>query len=358
VIRWLPRRSVVAMKTSRRVKCTGRRYRARRNDDRVGHAPAGASQREGAVAPAVTPEAQPSRSVARARHFLITAHPATSRTGPPVIHPRRDLTIALVLLLVSMPTLLAGLPAMRRNESSWLVGIAVVAGLVAFFSAFMTWNFYNALRLARRLERGEHVVARWTVSGESMASFRREEQQRARNHWRPRVDTPVEVIVGQEAVLVGGLLYSTPTAGLQAVCSVRLLHSDPPVLEFATTLVAATGSPSSRSLGVSHGALRLPAPERRAAALVVQHFTDMLAGRTIVAPTRWTVRIWIGVAGMVLAAAAGIGGYLGAEANGWRGDAPLWWIPLVLMITAPLLALASLALTVTAAIWRRQQRGR
>ncbi|MCC6241435.1 MAG: hypothetical protein IT353_01285, partial [Gemmatimonadaceae bacterium] len=113
-----------------------------------------------------------------------------------MIHPRRDLTIALVLLLVSMPTLLAGLPAMRRNESSWLVGIAVVAGLVAFFSAFMTWNFYNALRLARRLERGEHVVARWTVSGESMASFRREEQQRARNHWRPRVDTPVEVIVG------------------------------------------------------------------------------------------------------------------------------------------------------------------
>jgi hypothetical protein len=274
-----------------------------------------------------------------------------------MIRPKRDLAIALILLAISFPAFLNGLPGILRNEASVAVGVAVLAALVGFFSAFMSLNFWSALRMARRLERGEGMVAKWTVRPEAVAAFRRAETARGPNHFRLRGDDAINVLFGGEAVLADGQLYVMPTAGLQTVHAVRLQHGDPPFLEFGTSLLTAKGSPSSRTLGRTNGTLRVPASDREAALTVVWHYEAMLAGRTIVDPNRWTSRIRVGVVGMILSALAGIAGYSLAVANDWRADEPLWWVPLVLLIAAPILGLGSLVVALTAAHWRRQQRG-
>ena len=274
-----------------------------------------------------------------------------------MIRPKRDLAIALTLLVLSIPAFLNGLPGILRNEASVAVGVAVAAALVGFFAAFMSLNFWAALRMARRLERGEDIVAKWTVRPEAVAAFRRAETSRGPNHFRLRADDALDVIFGGEAVLAGGRLYVMPTAGLQAVRAVRLHHGDPPFLEFDTSVLTAKGSPSARTIGRTYGTLRVPATDREGAVTVVWHYEAMLAGRTIIAPNRWTYRIRGGVVGMIVSALAGLVGYLLAEANNWRADGPLGWVPLVLLIVAPIAGLGSLVLALVAARWRQQQRG-
>jgi len=274
-----------------------------------------------------------------------------------MIRPKRDLIIAVVLLAISIPAFLYGLPGILRNEESVAVGVAVVGGLVGFFAAFMSLNFWKALRIARQLERGEGIVAQWTVRTEAVAAFRRAETTRGPNHFRLRSDESITVIFGGEAVLVAGQLYVMPTAGLQAVRAVRLQHGDPPFLEFDTSILTAKGSPSSRTIGLTYGTLRVPATDRERAVAVVWHYEAMLSGRTIIAPNRWTNRIRVGVVGLILSGVSGVIGYVLAEANDWRAEGPLWWVPLVLLIVAPIAGLGSLIVTLVALNWRKQQRG-
>lgn len=275
-----------------------------------------------------------------------------------MIRPKRDLIIAAVLLAISIPAFLYGLPGILRNEESAAVGVAVVAGLVGFFAAIMTFNFWKALRIARQLERGEGIVAQWTVRAEAVAAFRRAEATRSPNHFRLRSDEAITVTFGGEAVLAAGQLYVMPTAGLQKVHAVRLHHGDPPFLEFGTSVIAPKGSPSARTIGRTYGTLRVPATDRERAVAVVWHYEAMLSGRTIVAPGRWTNRIRAGVVGLILSGVCGLVGYVLAEANDWRAEGPLWWVPLVLLIVAPIVGLGSLIATLIAINWRRQQHGR
>jgi uncharacterized membrane protein len=82
-----------------------------------------------------------------------------------MIHPYRDFSLGLTLLISGVVALAWGYPAFFDESAHQArhaaIGIGALAAIIGFFA---TLNFAAALRIQRRLERDEGVVANWTVS--------------------------------------------------------------------------------------------------------------------------------------------------------------------------------------------------
>lgn len=273
-----------------------------------------------------------------------------------MIHPKRDLAIATMLFLAGLAALLWALPAMTDDSQTLRIVAGIIGGLVALFAALMIANFLFALRLVRQMQRGHGLIARWTVPAAAIDAFLKDEAGRPWNHWTPKAGQPAEILIAPERILAGGRFYATPTAGMQAVRGLRWIEGAPPVIAFDTVTITARSG--GDALGVDRGELRLPATDRAAADVVWRAYHDMLAGRTVVAPDRWSWRIRVGRWIMVLAALVGLAGWGTAAATGWNGNDPLSLAAVVAM-TAGLLFLAAGAAIVAFAGWfRRVQQGR
>jgi hypothetical protein len=222
-----------------------------------------------------------------------------------MIYPVRDFNLALVLLISGVDAVVWGHPAIFDESVHKARHAAVAIGaLAAIIGFFATLIFAAALRIQRRLERGEDVIASWTMSPILMQQFA-EAEARARNplsHWRPRSrerDDGMRVIFAPEAVLIGRRLFSTPSAGMQSIRSVRVQPGVPSVIEFQTQIYVVVTRGNSERLAPSKGLLRVPAPSKAEAEGVGRFYQEIIDGVRIVAPRRWSRRI---VGGRIVAA--------------------------------------------------------
>lgn len=217
-----------------------------------------------------------------------------------MIHPKRDFIIALSLFFIGLAAAIWGLPSLADDSLRAKSVALVIGGLMALFGLIFSFNFGVALRIKWRLEKGTDAIARWNIPPAQLNLYIQTEAQRAGQHphWQPNhhdKEFGINVAFGPESVLLGGLLYSIPSSGLQSIRAVKVYLDQPPVIEFQTQLYETRGA-TVQTLRVSKGLLRVPAPDEAQALSVCNYYQDIITGKHIVAPNRWTIRIKIGLA--------------------------------------------------------------
>lgn len=268
-----------------------------------------------------------------------------------MIHAKRDSLIALILTLAALAGFAWGLMRlMRLGENDVPGGIAVaVGGLVALFAMFLLFNFRWALRITRRMERGEGIIARWTLPAETVTAYLAAEKAlpwQDRSRWKPKPGTPAEILFSADAILAGGSLHGLSSKGLQTYTAVDLVHGQPPVLQFHTQEVAVVGDRltshrSVLSLPVASGADDL-------AGKVMVHFRQSLIRAEGTNPTFWRTRRRIGFVILVLCAVLFATGSFLAEQGGWSSDDTQGLTAMVLMIFGAVFSLAGVFLVLLA----------
>jgi hypothetical protein len=278
-----------------------------------------------------------------------------------MINPKRDFTIALCLTILGLAAVIWGFPVFANDEPSPRMIIGLVGGLVAFFGLLASVNFWFALRLQRRLRSGTNTVFHWTVPPALMRAYADNEARRTgpRPHWQPNAEditNGLNVAFEPESVLVADYVYTMPSSGMQAIRSVSVEPGTPPIIEFQTQLFTMTGG-SAVTVRVHEGLLRVPAPDAAMAEQVRLYYADIISGRTIIAPDRWTKRIrwgrWIAISCVLL----GVVGYALAQAIGWRGDDATGIAAITMILIGLLGTPAGLAIMALASAFRRRQHG-
>ncbi len=272
-----------------------------------------------------------------------------------MIHAKRDSLIALLLALAGLAAFVWGLQRLTSHgQTDTPGGIAVaVGGLVCFLCLLMLLNFRWALTLTRRMERGQGVIARWTVPADTVTAYVAHEAKRRwidRSRWRPKPGKAAEVLFSDDAVLAGGRYHGLRSKGLQVFTDVRLVAGTPPaipdVIEF---LIQEITSSTAHNHAAGKFELRIPvAPGAEGRAdKVLAHFRQVRTDAP--GDTRfWRVRRKIGLLILLVSGLAGAAGYGLAEQTGWRGDDPKGTIAMVLMIAGLMVGLTGFLLTVIA----------
>ncbi len=273
-----------------------------------------------------------------------------------MIHPKRDLIISVVLFLAGLAAFLLGLPDMLAGREGPILAASMVGAFIAFFAFLALLNFLWALILRKRMQEGRGLIARWTVPAPAMDAFFAWETQQAPNHWRAAGGRAVDVAFAPEYALVDGQIYTMPTSGPQSVRAVHWIEGDPPVLLFETAHFVTRGA-TVQTYGMEQGQLRVPVGDRRAGQQVLAAFQDMLAGRVIVHPRRWDIRIRIGQVTMAVAATTGLWGWWMADRTGWNGNEPWAIAAMIAMIVGIICTIAGAVLVTMASAFRRRQRG-
>ena len=159
-----------------------------------------------------------------------------------------------------------------------------LGAVLLLVSALMTADYLYAAALARKLRRGEGVIASWTLPQVEYERFRTAEcaMTKRRNNWTPRGEWPsgFPVIFGQDAVLAGDTYFKLLGKGISRFASVRIEHGAIPSVEFAMRLTAYGAGPLAQTARY-RGHLRVPIASGGGveAARVVAHFEDVLEGR-------------------------------------------------------------------------------
>jgi hypothetical protein len=149
--------------------------------------------------------------------------------------------------------------------------------------ALMTVNYLYALSLVRKLQRGEGVIASWTVPPREFDLFRGMERARKtrKNNWRmPRGDWPsgLPVAFGANAVLVGDTYFKLLGKGISRFCNVRIETDAVSSVEFAMRLTV-HGAGTLGQTARYRGHLRVPIAKVASvqAARVISHFQQVIA---------------------------------------------------------------------------------
>lgn len=178
-------------------------------------------------------------------------------------NPARWLLIALAVVAASLVASALAFLLPEGWASDGLRGSLFCAGLVGI--AFGGWGAVHArgaLAAERKLASGEDVLARWHVDADRWRRFAALEarllQQNALMNELGLVDEVpaggVEIVVGKDAVSIGGSVHEAPRRGTPEITSAELVSDDPDyiALEFLYP-------------GGGHGASGLPIAPRRAA---------------------------------------------------------------------------------------------
>lgn len=200
----------------------------------------------------------------------------------------RSFTLQALLLgaLIGAASLVAAFALLGSPGRSPLAGALFAVGGTALFGCGMAFVF-DAVDAARhhRLASGKGVIVRWTVDERRWADFCRLNDeinaQSADRHFPisdargPRPDG-VEVVVGEDSLLLDGCLQTLPRGGLPVINGVCWHDGPPAFVEFSLEY-------SDGELGTTTGAVRLPTAEGQEAAarMALDHYSRRLASRPV-----------------------------------------------------------------------------
>jgi len=279
-------------------------------------------------------------------------------------NPRRQVKIALSLFGVCFAAFLYGVVVigLLGNDSA-IAGVALAVGILgSLIFLFMTFNFLWAVRIWSAMQRGENVIARWTVPADVFDQFRENEKgQIAEGHpndYRlPRQMPPagVDVIFSKNGVIIGDTYFGLATTGLLHIRQVGIVPGNPLCLGFQTAMISGRRGGFGAAVQVTLGLLRMPVANtaHAEAKTVIDHYSAALSGALIVRPDFWNKRIKWGLWAAGISAVAAAAGF-GLNALGVEGE-----IPLVLAVAGTIFAIGGLVLVLIA--WTnkvRERRGR
>lgn len=278
-------------------------------------------------------------------------------------NPARGALICFAMSIGGAVSVWSGVSEMNAlgaetTSSATKIGIGLLVAIMGFLFLF---NFVWGVRVMRAMRRGENEIARWMVSPDIVAAFRKNDEahnaQGRHNDYRVPTSVPpagLPVIFSADGVVVGDTFFGLVTTGFSHYRSARVLPENPPCIEFDTALVWASNVTVPR-IHVSHGVLRIPvSPTATAEAnKVLAHYRDVLARKVIVKPDFWRWRIRLGLGTTIVCAVVAAAGF-GLEA----ADAGLGDVPMIMAAVGTLIGLGGLILA--AAAWRfhvQQHRG-
>jgi hypothetical protein len=268
-----------------------------------------------------------------------------------MIKPVRDSVIAFFLTLAGLAALgwgVSRLITFGENDVPGSIATAI-GGLTSLFGIILVLNFRWAFRIARRMQRGEGIIGRWTVPAEMVDAYLASEESQplfSRSRWKPKPGKPVEVLFSADAVLAGGTLHGLSSEGLQTYTAVDLIYGKPLMIQFHTKEIAVVGD----RLTSHHAILRLPVARGadEPAGKVMAHFRQSLVSAEGTNPGFWRSRRRIGLAILALCAVLFAVGWFLADQSGWSSNDTQGLVAMVLMITGAVFSIAGLFLILLA----------
>lgn len=246
------------------------------------------------------------------------------------------------------------------HETAWTAGRIAFGIIVVVLALALVPNFIWGMRVVSALQRGDGVIARWTVAPATFDQFRAFDRTlkgtaEDNDWWAPKVTPPagVTVLFTADSVLVGDTFFGLASSGLIRFSNVRWRQSTPPCLEFSTVMTQVAGQPTSVRAYDWQGVLRIPIADdaHDVAAKVLRHYEDVTARRTIVKPNFWRRRIKIGWIVTAVSIVVGAAGYALSGMNEELAQAPL-----IMMIVGTMFTFAGLAIVFLASLFEKRQR--
>jgi len=276
--------------------------------------------------------------------------------------PGFNLLVCLGVALVGAVSIWTGVSDMNAlgYETAWTAGRIGLGIIVVVLGLAMVPNFIWGMRVVAALERGEGVIARWTVAPATFDQFRAFDRTlkgtaEDNDWWAPKVTPPagVTVLFTADSVLVGGTFFGLASSGLIRFNNVRWRQSTPPCLEFSTVMTQLAGQPSSVRAYDWQGVLRIPIADdaHDVAATVLSHYEDVIARRIIVKPHFWRTRIKIGLIAAAVFSAITVLGY---ALSGMNEELAL--APMIMMIVGTIFGAGGLILALLAWLFEQRQR--
>jgi hypothetical protein len=194
----------------------------------------------------------------------------------------------------------------RLGHETGATAAAIGVGFpVAVIATGMLFLAIRTIRIVAALDRGEGVIARWTVSPDDFAEFVADDSARNalgggyRNDWKVPRTIPaqgMEIVFGADGVCVGGRYFGLVNTGMLKFDGVQMLPSNPLALEFgtvATTISYVNTLRTHRRRGV----LRIPVARlaRAEAIRVLDHFRRVDAREIVVNPGFYLGRMRFGL---------------------------------------------------------------
>ncbi|MDF3075821.1 MAG: hypothetical protein K0S54_3488, partial [Alphaproteobacteria bacterium] len=176
------------------------------------------------------------------------------------------------------------------------------------------------------------------------------------NDWKvPRKVPPngVEVIFSPSAVMIGDSFFGLAKSGVARFTGVAMAPGNPLAIAFGMAMTAARGTSGGAILTTYRSELRIPVARTAGAeaSKVLTHYTSVDAGRTIVKPGFWALRIKIGLWGLGLGVLSAV---LGFGLNALKVNLGL--APLVMAVVGVMVALGGAVLAAIASAFKRGER--
>ncbi len=220
--------------------------------------------------------------------------------------------------------------------------VQIVAGIwVAVLGLLFALFYLRILVLASRLAAGKGAIARWTVPPDALDAFRDAEANRSpdrydRNTVRlPRRLPPngIEVIFGQDAVLIGGRYRGLQLTGMHRFTSFEILAERPLCVAFSLRTLTVTNRSAIRFRDMAT-ALRIPVAPGSDEALrkVVAHFRGVMDGTINPQANYWRRRIRISLVLIPVFLALAVAGYVLERSGILRHKGAAEFLPLVMVI--------------------------
>lgn len=204
-------------------------------------------------------------------------------------HPVRNAALFALLTIAGVTLVLLGVADMRATGRSG--SPLLLLGLFpALLSPIALVRYVSVARILRDMQSGRTAIARWTVPAEQFRRFVEEDSRIAErgiatNFYQPPNAIPddgVEVTFSDDGVLIGDGYFPLSTTHGRRVLSVQFVASNPPCIEFGTTL-STLARTSSATIATTRTAetLRVPVATdaRREAGEVIQRYQASIARR-------------------------------------------------------------------------------
>jgi hypothetical protein len=231
-------------------------------------------------------------------------------------NPRRSVRICIAMLVVGIAGILWGIYEMNRLGGAETGGTATAIGvglLLTILGALFLFNFLWAVRLTEAMQRGENIVARWTVPPQTLEEFREDEEQRKKagrpNDWKVPRKIPaqgLEVIFSPTAVMIGDTFFGLSKGGLARFTSIQTVPGNPLSIGFGMAMTTGRSTSTGATLTTIHSELRIPIARMASAeaSKVIAYYTSVDRGETIARPGFWALRVKIGLWGAGIGAAS------------------------------------------------------
>lgn len=203
-------------------------------------------------------------------------------------NPHRWRNIGLAFVVSGIVALIPFMVLSKPAVDHWAVGIAFVYGLMAIiFGGYFSMLSHRSARAQEALLRGEGILARWCVDAATWRAF---VEVNGKLNWAPdgllnelsivdeAPDGGIEVIVGKEAVQVGGSIHSLPLRGTPEITGAVLDigRYGPSFIEFQLFYPGGGHGASGVPQAPVRRALRVPvaANAQREAKAVIAHYNE------------------------------------------------------------------------------------